>query len=146
VASADARFGQPEVRDGSFVSSIVPWLTTSQRAKQLMLTGDTFPARQAHELGLVSEVVAEGQALAAAEKARRLSHVPVPTARSVKRYVGFVQELQGLLAAQRYGNVLAATLRTLRPEEMGTQDLVRLLETGGLKAYIAARDAPFARD
>jgi enoyl-CoA hydratase len=147
IASADARFGQPEVRDGSFVASIVPWLTGPQRAKLLILTGDTILARQAYEIGLVTEVVPEGEAQAAAEKlARRLAHLPVPTARSVKRYVGFVQELQGLIASQRYGNTLAASLRSLTPGELGTAELVRILETEGLKAYLAARDAPFARD
>jgi enoyl-CoA hydratase/carnithine racemase len=147
VASADARFGQPEVRDGSFVASMVPWLTNPQRAKLLMLTGDTITAGQAYELGLVTEVVPEGEALTAAERlARRLAHLPVPTARAVKRYIGYVQEVQGFLTTQRYGSTLAATLRSLSPEELGIEDLVRIRAKDGLKAYIAARDAPFARD
>ena len=147
VASADARLGQPEVRDGSFVASIIPWLTNPQRAKLLMLTGDTIPARQAYELGLVTEVVPEGQALAAAEKlASRLAHLPVPTARAVKRYVASVQETQGLLATLRYGNTLAAAMHSLSAQEMGIEELVRIREQDGLKAYIAARDAPFARE
>jgi enoyl-CoA hydratase/carnithine racemase len=147
LASADARLGQPEVRDGSFVASIVPWLTNPQRAKLLMLTGDTISAREARECGLVTEVVPEGHALPAAEKlAQRLTHLPVPTARSVKRYVAAVQEAQGLLATQRYGSTLAATLRSLSAREMGIEELVRIREQAGLKAYLAARDAPFARE
>lgn len=146
LASEDARLGQPEVRDGSFVASIVPWLTNPQRAKLLMLTGDTISAREAREIGLVTEVVPEGQALPAAEKlAHRLTHLPVPTARSVKRYIAAVQEVQGLLATQRYGNMLAAAMRSLSAREMGIEELVRIREQEGLKAYLAARDAPFAR-
>jgi len=147
LASTDARLGQPEVRDGSFVASIIPWLTNPQRAKLLMLTGDTISAREGHEMGLVTELVPEGQALLAAETlARRLAHLPVPTARSVKRYVAAAQEAQGFLAMQRYGNMLAAALRSLSPSEMGIEELVRIREQAGLKAYLAARDAPFRRE
>ena len=146
VASADARFGEPEIRDGSFVASVIPWLTNPQRAKLLMLTGDTITAQQASAMGLVADVVPEGGALTAAKQlAGRLAHLPSAAARAVKRYVGAVQELQGLVAAQKYGSALAAIMRSLTAEELGIEELVRIRETQGLRAYLAARDAPFAR-
>lgn len=146
VASADARFGEPEIRDGSFVASIIPWLVNPQRAKLLMLTGDQISAEQACAMGLVAEVVPEGGALTAARTlARRLAHVPVGAARAVKRYVGAVQELQGLLEVQQYGSALAAIMRSSTAAELGIEDLVRVRQAQGLKAYLAARDAPFAR-
>ena len=146
VASADARFGEPEIRDGSFVASVIPWLTNPQRAKLLMLTGDTITAHQASAMGLVADVVPEGGALTAAKQlAGRLAHLPNGAARAVKRYVGAVQEMQGLLAAQKYGSALAAIMRSLTAEDLGIEELVRIREAQGLRAYLAARDAPFAR-
>jgi enoyl-CoA hydratase/carnithine racemase len=144
VASAGARFGEPEVRDGSFVASIIPWLTNAQQAKLLMLTGDTIPAEEAHRLGLVAQVVEDGTALAAAlALARRLTHLPVPAAREVKRYVNAVQDLAGLLAMQRHGTTTSVLLHSLSPAELGVAELVELRRREGLKAYLAARDAPF---
>jgi enoyl-CoA hydratase/carnithine racemase len=144
VASTGARFGEPEVRDGSFVASIIPWLTNAQQAKLLMLTGDTIPAEEAHRLGLVTLLVDEDTALAAATGlARRLTHLPVPAAREVKRYVNAVQDLAGLVSMQRHGTTTAALLHSLSPAELGVTELVELRRREGLKAYLAARDAPF---
>lgn len=40
VASEDARIGQPEVREGWVLWSVVPWLIGPQKAKCFMLSGD----------------------------------------------------------------------------------------------------------
>jgi enoyl-CoA hydratase/carnithine racemase len=145
IASNDARFGEPEVRDGSFVASIVPWLANPQRAKLLMLTGDLISAREALEMGLVTEVV-EGDAFpAAVALASRLANVPAPAARAVKRYVNAVADAQGLLEMQREGAAVSAVLRSLSATELGVEHLEAIRAEQGLKAYLAARDAPFAR-
>lgn len=81
IADEDAQFGLPEVGLGILPSSggvtrltrmLGPAVT-----RQLVLSGERFPAAEAHRLLLVAEVVAPGQALATAlEKARRLAQQP----------------------------------------------------------------------
>lgn len=70
VASEAARFSQPEIRVG-----IMPGgggtqhfarAMARQRATWLLLTGEPISAREAHDLGFVSQLVAPGQALAGA--------------------------------------------------------------------------------
>lgn len=68
VADENAKFGQPEVAVG-----IMPGGGATQRlmravgkyrAMPMLLTGESVTAVQAHAMGLVSEVVADGQAVA----------------------------------------------------------------------------------
>lgn len=144
LAASSARFGQPEVRSGSFVASILPWLTTSQRAKLIMLTGDTVSAQEAYEAGFIVQVIPGEDALPAAKQlARRLAHVPVPTARAIKRYVNDVEELAGLSDAQKHGAAVKAMLVAASPEELGIQELSKIRREGDHKAFIAARNKPF---
>jgi len=70
VADETARFGLPEVSLGILpsaggMSRLVRLLGTA-RAKQLILLGERFDAAQALEMGLVAQVVAAGDAEAAA--------------------------------------------------------------------------------
>ncbi len=71
LASDNAKLGQPEVRLG-----IIPGYGGTQRlprlvgkglAMQLLLTGDMIPAAEAHRIGLVNEVVPQGELIARAE-------------------------------------------------------------------------------
>lgn len=69
IASRNARFGDTHVKmgitagDGGAV--IWPLLVGVNRAKQLLMTGDLLSADEAYALGLVNQVVDEGQALPA---------------------------------------------------------------------------------
>lgn len=70
VASAGARFALPEVRRGVIATSGALFRTAqrfpSNVAKLLLLTGREIDAAEAHRLGFVNEVVADGAALAGA--------------------------------------------------------------------------------
>ncbi len=60
LASETARFGQPEIKVGCFppiAAAILPDLVGSPRAADLILTGRTVTAGEAHAMGLVSRVV-----------------------------------------------------------------------------------------
>jgi enoyl-CoA hydratase/carnithine racemase len=59
VCSDDARFGEPEIRFGSgVVTMVMPWLLGARKAKELLLTGeDRISAEEAHRIGLVNRVV-----------------------------------------------------------------------------------------
>ena len=64
VSSAHAKFGQPEIRLGVFppvAAVLLPRLIGERRARELLLTGEIFDAREAQRLGLVSHVVGGDQ-------------------------------------------------------------------------------------
>ena len=147
IASEDASIGQPEVRDGSVIASIIPWLTSPHLAKLFMLTGDRFSAAEAHEMGLISRVVSDRSALSEAmELAHKLSHIPAVTARAIKQFVNKTYQLRGATEAQAYGSLLASLVRGLAPSDEGMEELARIRELQGFKAYIEARDRPFQSD
>lgn len=71
IASADAKFGQPEIKVGVFppIAAIaMPRLMPSKRALELLLTGEMIDAQEAFKLGLVNKVV-PGEELANATEA-----------------------------------------------------------------------------
>ena len=146
VASEDARLGQPEVRHGSIVASMVPWLTTPQQAKLFMWTGDQINAREAERIGLVTCVVPEGKALDEALKmARRIAHVPPTTARTIKRWINNIYQQMGLYSAQESGAAYAALVSVMPSSEKGTEELDRIKKEKGMKAFIKERDKPFKK-
>jgi cyclohexa-1,5-dienecarbonyl-CoA hydratase len=60
LASASARFGQPEIKLGVFppiAAAFFPRLTGYQQAARLIFTGETISAEEAQRLGLATEVV-----------------------------------------------------------------------------------------
>ncbi len=91
IAGESARFGQPEVKIG-----IIPGGGGTQRltravgkykAMKICLTGDLFNAREASEMGLVSEVVADGEvekrAIAMAQQIAELAPLAVQQIKEV---------------------------------------------------------------
>jgi cyclohexa-1,5-dienecarbonyl-CoA hydratase len=68
LATESAQFGQPEIKLGCFppVAMVtLPRLIGMQSAADLILTGRTIGAAEAHRLGLVTRVVPEGELSAA---------------------------------------------------------------------------------
>jgi cyclohexa-1,5-dienecarbonyl-CoA hydratase len=60
-ASERATFGQPEIRLGLFAppaSVLLPRLVGRRRALELLLSGESLPAREAERIGLVNRVFA----------------------------------------------------------------------------------------
>lgn len=60
AASADAKFGMPEVRVGIpsvIEAALLPHLLGWGRARELLLTGDIFDAEAAHAMGFVQRLV-----------------------------------------------------------------------------------------
>jgi enoyl-CoA hydratase/carnithine racemase len=67
-------------------SFLLPAIVGYPRAAELLLLGEPFDARKAWELGLVTEVVPVGQALARADAAaRKLAEKPAASVRITKR-------------------------------------------------------------
>lgn len=98
VAARSARFGEVFVRRALPVDSggswLLPRLVGLQQAKRLALLGDWVPAEEALALGLVSELVETGQALARAhELARRLADSSPTALAWIKRNLNRAFEL-----------------------------------------------------
>lgn len=87
VACESALFAKPEINIGippTFGGTQrLPRLAGRKRALELLLTGDSFSAERARELGLVNEVVPDGRELEAAFAlaGRILRHSPLAAAR-----------------------------------------------------------------
>jgi enoyl-CoA hydratase len=98
VAGDDAQFGQPEIRIG-----VMPGAGGTQRltraigiarAMELILTGRSMPAAEAHAAGLVTTVVPAGDTVRAAlDLADRIAAMPPLAVRAAKRSVLAAAEL-----------------------------------------------------
>jgi enoyl-CoA hydratase len=101
VASEDAFFADPVVRMGipGVEYFAHPWVLNPRAAKELLYTGDRFPARRAMELGMVNQVVAredlEPTVLAMAE---RIAQMPRFGLALTKRAVNLAEDQQGMRA------------------------------------------------
>ena len=83
IASEHAKFGQPEVRlgliPGGGGTQRLPRLVGKGRALEMILTGGTIDAAEAHRIGLVNAVVSDGELIATAERllAKIIANGPV---------------------------------------------------------------------
>ena len=92
IASDTATFGQPEamlgLSAGGGSPALLPRLLPRAKALQMLMTGDPISAAEAHRLGMVNELHAPGELMAAAEKIAEKIASNSPTAvQAVKRAV-----------------------------------------------------------
>ena len=97
IASAGARIGQPEIRVG-----IMPGAGGTQRlvrtigkyrTMKMILTGESVSAQDAFTMGLLSEVVADGQALdRAIDVGKGILKMPPLAVQAIKEVVRFGQD------------------------------------------------------
>ena len=144
IASADARFGEPELRFGAgIVCMILPWLTGPKQAKELIFTGnDKITAARALSMGLINQVVAQGEALdSAIEMARQIAvmdeHAMVLSKKAIHRAYDIMGMRESLQAALDL-DVVITSLDT--PDRQAFRDISK---RDGLKAALAWRDARF---
>jgi enoyl-CoA hydratase len=143
VASDDALFGEPEIRFGSgVVTMVMPWLVGARKAKELLFTGeDRIPVDEALRIGLVNRVVPsdrlDEETLALARQIAVLDPVAVSL---TKRSINRAWET-GFRAALTANVDLDAAIESAEVPER--QEFNRIREEQGLKAAIAWRDARF---
>jgi enoyl-CoA hydratase len=146
VASSETLFGEPELRFGSVVTAMMmPWLVGPKVAKELLLTGnDRIAAERALQVGLVNEVVPQGQHLARAmDLAGQMARIDPAAARLTKQAINRSFEIMGMREALRAALDTAVQIESIEtPERRQFQEITR---RDGLKAAIAWRDARFAR-
>ena len=71
IAARNARFGQPEIKIGTFppvAAVILPKVIGEKRAREIILTGELLTADAARAFGLVNHVVGEQELEAKAEE------------------------------------------------------------------------------
>lgn len=115
-AAASARFQLPFVNLGlcpeAASSAILPTLIGLHRASELLLFGEPFGAEAARELGIVNQVVADSDLLAAAAaKAQLLSQKPPAALRTTKMLLKAGQADVIKKAMAREGEQFAALLQ-----------------------------------
>ncbi|KQY54258.1 MULTISPECIES: enoyl-CoA hydratase [unclassified Nocardioides] len=101
VASDDAWFADPVVRMGipGVEYFAHPWVMNPRAAKELLFTGDRFPAQRAQELGMVNRVVPRADLeRTVMEIAERIATMPRLGLALTKKAVNQAEDLQGLRA------------------------------------------------
>jgi len=135
IAAKNAKFGQPEVAlgiiPGGGGTQRLPRLVGKGRALQLILSGETIDADEAHRIGLVNEVVAPGDLITRAESVLKKIFANAPLA--VRYALEAVNS--GMETSQTEGLALEASLFGLCA---GTDD-----KKEGTSAFLAKRAPQF---
>ncbi|MFL5820936.1 MAG: crotonase/enoyl-CoA hydratase family protein [Solirubrobacteraceae bacterium] len=140
VCSEDCSIGYPPARVwGSPTTSMWIYRLGLERAKRLLLTGDSLDGRRAVDWGLASEAVPAGELdEAALALARRVALLPANQLHMMKLLVNQAYEQMGLRATQLIGTLLDGAARHT-PE--GLRFSRRAVED--VRAAVSERDAPF---
>ncbi len=148
-AADSAQLGMPEIRHGSMVDSIIPWLCGMQRAKELILTRDTISAQEAERIGLVARVFPADRLLEETYRvAKRIAKVPPYAVYLNKLTIDGVYDIMGLRNAQLYGHKISTICHALIPTALTADgiDMNAVRKREGVRAFLEAREAPFRRD
>jgi len=142
VAAEDCRFGEPEVRFGSgIVTMILPWLIGPKRSKELLLTGtNEVTAQRALEMGLVNRVVSAEQCHAEALRIARAVAVNDRIAVALtKKAINRTYEVMGMRQALLQSLELDVSIEASETPE--SREFDRILEEEGTKAALAWQEA-----
>ena len=143
IASADAAFGQPEVRMISNTSFLFPALVGWKVAHRYALTGDHFGADEALRIGAVNEVVPHDQLMTRArEMAGRPELVPTDSVRLNKALTTYGLQSMGLRNALNTGGFISTTVHTSTDADE-VAELYATQRKDGLRAFLQQRDGPF---
>jgi enoyl-CoA hydratase len=141
-ASEDAQFGHPAGRTLGVIPtlSMWPYLVGMRKTKEILFTGDSMSAAEAHEWGLVNRVFPkerlEKETLA---YARRVAKVPAELLTLHKAATNRFFELMGIYAAEQS----AAEFDAIAHQTTTARDEMKRMRELGLKRALEARDKPF---
>jgi enoyl-CoA hydratase/carnithine racemase len=146
IASEDATFGEPELKFGAgIVTMLLPWMTSPKQAKRIILSADDrIPARDALAMGLVSRVVENGKHLEEALRtARGIALMDPNLVAETKKALNRTYEIQGMPAALKVALDIDHTIESHgSPDKRAFMDVAR---ERGMREAIAWRDARFAK-
>jgi enoyl-CoA hydratase/carnithine racemase len=142
IASDQAVFAQPEVRQISNTSYLFTALCGWKAANRWALTGDHFDAQEALRIGMVNEVVPHDELMPRARAlAKRIALVPEPSIRLNKAIAMLGIQAAGVHSALLLEGTLGALAHSSHNEDR--EQLFEAQRRGGLKEYLAVRDGPF---
>ena len=142
VAAEGCRFGEPEVKFGSgIVTMILPWLIGPKRTKELLLTGnDEVTAERALEMGLVNRVVPAEDCYAEALRLARTIAVNDRVAVTLtKKAINRSYEVMGMRQALLQGLELDVSIEASETPE--SREFERIIAKDGIKAALAWQEA-----
>lgn len=146
VASSEAVFGEPELKFGAgIVSMLLPWFASPKVAKGIIFMGeDKIPAAEAQRLGFINEVVQPDRVgPRSLEVARTLARMDPMVLQRTKMAINRSYEIMGMKAALR-----SALDIDIMIEGEGSQlkrDFLALVREQGLGKALAWREAKFAQ-
>jgi len=145
IASEEAQFGEPEPRHVAHSPfTILPWLMPQKHLSWFYYTGDTVDARTAERWNLVNKVVPADELQEAAMKlAERIAKVPPFSVQMMKRSIKQGYDKMGFTQAFEHHLVLRM-VEGLVPGVPEKEQLQKIRESQGMKAFLEARDGPFA--
>jgi enoyl-CoA hydratase len=142
IAADDSVFAQPEVRHVSNTTFLFAALAGWKAAHRYSLTGDHFDAAEALRIGIVNEVVPKAELMAKAHAlAERIARVPEPSVRLNKAVTCYGLLAMGIGAGMLMNHPLSNLAHASFNAERG--ELLSRMQTGGLKAFLDARDGEF---
>ena len=142
IAADDAVFAQPEVRHTSNTTFLFAALAGWKAAHRYSLTGDHFDAAEALRIGIINEVVPRAELLPRTRAlAERIAMVPEPSVRMNKAITCYGLLAMGIGAGLLMNAPLSAIAHASFNDDRAK--LLDLMETGGLRAFLEARDARF---
>jgi enoyl-CoA hydratase len=140
VASDDAFFYDPLPRMGGVGLELLvePWDMGFRRAKRYLFTGDRIPAKDALELGMITDLTTRAELDETVRSlAQRIAEMPPVTLSLIKRSLNRAQDLSGMREALEYhfavhqlGHASAESQALLHAARKGTP----------LKDYFRKRD------
>ena len=141
ICEDNSLFGEPEVRFGSSIAALLlPWYTNPKRAKKMLLSGqDRMPAQEALELGIVNEVVGEGEGLCRGlALAEEIALMDPDSVRMTKQAINQTYEIMGLSRALAMGVDTSVKIETT--ETPLRKQFNQILRDQGMKAALAWRE------
>lgn len=144
LASTDSTFGVVETRFSMGVATLImPWILGPARARDLMLTGDTIDAHEAHRIGLINHLFPPDRLEEETLRfARRMSRVALACLQGNKRAINGTMEAMGFRAAMEYGLAACINLNATGTPELLQFDQIR--KSQGLKQALEWRAGLFA--
>ncbi|MDP6604737.1 MAG: enoyl-CoA hydratase/isomerase family protein [Dehalococcoidia bacterium] len=141
IAAEDAKFGEIQIRHGFGPPTLItPFLVGMKQAKEIMMLGEMFDAREAQRLGLVNRVVPSDRLDEEAEAmARKLASLPQDTVRMNKALVNRAYDLAGFREALAYRDDEA--IQSL--SDGGRAGVLDELQEGGWEAFKRRRDTMY---
>ena len=142
IASEDAQFGHPAGRALGIPCTLGFWpiLIGLRKTKELLLTGDSIDASEAHRLGLVNRVVSLDQLETEVSRlADRMAKIPVDILTVHKHVSNRWFENMGLFPSAYAG----ADFDAIYHQTPAFTEFYTMVREKGLKAALEWRDSPF---